>query len=292
MKLTSACHNHTTFCDGKATPSAMAAAAYMRGFTDFGFSGHSRTRYAEGVNFGVQDEAAYCACRRALRQEYAGRMDIAIGMEQDYYAPVQNRAALDYLIGAVHDFHDAAQNRYYWVDGDVQNLQACKAEMFGGDGLALAKGFYALTAKNALENKPDIIAHFDLIVKNNADGAFFDEESPAYRAAALEALHACMETGAVFELNTGGMSGATWLEVIGNFNDGRHGFAHLTEKLQTNRARHRRHLVQHPARRDDDAVGTFLLHTRNAAEELVRHVLAEPGLTAGGAGHGQHFLAE
>ena len=69
----------------------------------------------------------------------------------------------------------------------------------------MAKGFYALTAKNALENKPDIIAHFDLIVKNNADGAFFDEESPAYRAAALEALHACMETGAVFELNTGGM---------------------------------------------------------------------------------------
>lgn len=205
MKITSACHNHTTFCDGKATPAAMAAAAYARGFTDFGFSGHSHTHYAQQPNYGVKDENAYVAYLRALRQEYADRMNIAIGMEQDYYAPVQNRAALDFLIGAVHDFYDPAQNRYYWVDGDAETLQACKANLFGGDGLAMAKAFYALTAKNVLENRPDVIAHFDLIVKNNAGDAFFDEEAPAYRAAALEALHACMETGAVFELNTGGM---------------------------------------------------------------------------------------
>ncbi len=47
----------------------------------------------------------------------------------------------------------------------------------------------------------------------------------------------------------------------------------------------RRHLVQHPARRDDDAVGAFLLHARHAAEELVGHVLAQADLAAGGARH-------
>ncbi|MFQ9901556.1 MAG: hypothetical protein ACLRWF_07755 [Ruthenibacterium sp.] len=31
-----------------------------------------------------------------------------------------------------------------------------------------------------------MIGHFDLVVKPNARGALFDEESPAYRAAALE----------------------------------------------------------------------------------------------------------
>ena len=69
----------------------------------------------------------------------------------------------------------------------------------------MARQFYALTAENAKRYRPEIIGHFDLIVKNNEDGLLFDEESPAYRAAALESLHRCHATGGIFELNTGGI---------------------------------------------------------------------------------------
>ena len=41
--------------------------------------------------------------------------------------------------------------------------------------------------------------------KNNCGGHLFDEADPVYRTAALEALDACAATGAVFEVNTGGM---------------------------------------------------------------------------------------
>ncbi|MEI3580462.1 MAG: hypothetical protein V8Q30_11065 [Acutalibacteraceae bacterium] len=61
-----------------------------------------------------------------------------------------------------------------------------------------------ITAENAV-TRPDIIGHFDLIIKNNAGGRLFDEESRQYRQAALESLHRCLDTGAVFELNTGGI---------------------------------------------------------------------------------------
>ena len=78
------------------------------------------------------------------------------------------------------------------------------------------------------------------------------------------------------ELDAGGLAGAARLEVIGDLDDGRHGVAYLAEEFEADRARHRRHLVQHPARGDDDAVGAFLLHAGNAGEELVGDVLAQP----------------
>ena len=52
---------------------------------------------------------------------------------------------------------------------------------------------------------PDILAHIDLIKKLNADGEFFDEEAPRYKAAALKALQAAKENGCLLEVNTGGV---------------------------------------------------------------------------------------
>ena len=202
MLLTSSTHNHTTLCDGKSTPAEMAAAALAAGFTDFGFSGHSCAPF--DMEYAVRSEEEYVRILRALQAEYAGRLRIAVGMEQDYYAPVQDRATLDYIIGSVHYLRDGA-GRYYAVDGAPEDVDACVARMFGGDALAMARAYYALVAENVRRFHPEIIGHFDLIKKNNRGGRLFDEEDPAYRAAALEALAACAETGAVFELNTGGL---------------------------------------------------------------------------------------
>ena len=53
--------------------------------------------------------------------------------------------------------------------------------------------------------KPDILGHIDLVKKLNADGSFFDEESPRYKAAALRALQAVRENDCILEVNTGGV---------------------------------------------------------------------------------------
>ncbi|MEG2436424.1 MAG: histidinol-phosphatase HisJ family protein [Ruthenibacterium sp.] len=206
IRMTAGYHNHTTFCDGKNTPAEMAAAAFAKGFTDFGFSGHSCVHDVNEASFGVADEGEYVRVLRALQREYAGKMHIAIGMEQDYVAPVQNRAALDYCIGSVHELYDAKTGKHFAVDSDAATLRAGIDEMFGGDAMAMVRDFYDTTVKNVAQYQPEIIGHFDLVVKNNANGDFFDENSAVYRNLALDALRTCAKSGAIFEVNTGSMA--------------------------------------------------------------------------------------
>ena len=203
MKLASSTHNHTNLCDGKNTPDEMARAALAAGFTDFGFSGHSYAPF--DLDYSIKSEQHYVRALRALQKAYAGRLRIAVGMEADRFAPVNDRAALDYIIGSVHYLRDEATGRYYPVDGAPEDMDACVAQMFGGDAAAMTRAYYALVAENTQKYRPEIIGHFDLVKKNNRDGRLFDEADPAYRAAALAALDACAATGAVFEVNTGGM---------------------------------------------------------------------------------------
>ena len=133
MRLTSSTHNHTNLCDGRNTPDEMARAALEAGFTDFGFSGHSYAPF--DLDYSVKSEQHYVQELRALQKAYAGRLRIAVGMEADWFAPVNDRAALDYIIGSVHYLRDEATGRYYAVDGAPEALDACVAQMFGGDAL-------------------------------------------------------------------------------------------------------------------------------------------------------------
>ena len=189
MRLTSSTHNHTNLCDGRNTPDEMARAALEAGFTDFGFSGHSYAPF--DLDYSVKSEQHYVQELRALQKAYAGRLRIAVGMEADWFAPVNDRAALDYIIGSVHYLRDEATGRYYAVDGAPEALDACVTQMFGGDALAMARAYYALVTENVRKYRPEIIGHFDLVKKNNCGGHLFDEADPVYRTAALEVLDAC-----------------------------------------------------------------------------------------------------
>src|SRR5690606_18841956 len=62
-----------------------------------------------------------------------------------------------------------------------------------------------------------------------------------------------------------------------DLDDGWNRMARVSEELHTHRARMFGHAMEDPARRSDHAVATFLLHARQATEELVGDVLAQPG---------------
>ena len=201
--ITSSAHNHCTYCDGKNTIEEMADAALAAGFTDLGISSHCVTPF-EGW-YALKDESAYIAAVRRAQKAYAGRLNIACGIEQDWYAPVQNREQLDYIIGSVH-YLRSNEGTYYTVDGYIAIAQTCIREMFAGDGLAYARAYYELLAHQAEVCRPEIIGHFDLIEKNNQGNMLYDANSDAYKQIALAALRRCAATGAVFEVNSGGMA--------------------------------------------------------------------------------------
>ena len=108
-------HTHTTLCDGKGTPDEMAASAYASGVKYYGFSGHSFS--PNPMDFGYNlppDTSEYRQKVLALREEYAGRMEILLGIEWDGWTE-GDPEGYDYWIGSAHAIRDAEGN-YYAVD--------------------------------------------------------------------------------------------------------------------------------------------------------------------------------
>ena len=209
MKLTPydcSIHTHSAFCDGENSMAEMAEAAFAAGVKYFGVSGHVHTPLPEDEGLCLDaDLTAYRQETERLRREYAGRMEILLGIEWDDCSDVPVPEGMDFWIGSVHNLQDRKTGRYHIIDWKPEFLQTCRDEMFGGDMMALVAGYYRAVAGVA-EKKPTILAHFDQITKLNGDGAFFDEESPRYRTCALEALHAADPGTTLLEINTGAMA--------------------------------------------------------------------------------------
>ena len=140
-----------------------------------------------------------------LREEYAGQMEVLLGIEQDSRSaqPVPDWA--DYWIGSVHNLYDPKTGKYHGIDWDRERLIACRDQMFGGDMLALTEGYYRDVAAMA-DRRPAILGHIDLVTKLNRGNALFDEDDPRCRTAALEALHHTDPDATLLEVNTGAIS--------------------------------------------------------------------------------------
>lgn len=204
MKSFCSIHTHSVMCDGKNTLAEMAQAAFEAGAVSFGASGHSHTPLPDDEDCVLPaDMTAYRTEILRLREEYAERMDVLLGIELDNCADV-TAEGFDYWIGSAHRLR-GPDGRYYTVDWGPGELAACRDEAFGGDAYAMAAAYYAEVRRMA-EMKPTILGHFDLITKFNETGTFFDEEAPAYRHAALEALRAADPKATLLEINTGAMS--------------------------------------------------------------------------------------
>ena len=82
---------------------------------------------------------------------------------------------------------------------------------FGGDVYAMIEKYYETETSVVDSTGADIIGHLDLITKYNAGGEggakgeLFDEGHPRYVAAWQKAADRLIESGALFEINTGGM---------------------------------------------------------------------------------------
>ena len=195
-------HTHSRLCDGTDSLSEMAWAAYEAGAVSFGASGHSHTPIPEDEG-GVlpADMTVYRDEVLRLREEFAGRMDVLLGIELDNCADV-TAEGFDYWIGSVHRM-GIPDGSLRTVDWSQELLEAWEA--FGRDGCAMAAGYYAEVGRMAAR-KPTILGHVDLVAKFNEGGRFFDEGDARYRSAALEGLHAADPRETLLEINTGAMS--------------------------------------------------------------------------------------
>ena len=200
MKLRSehcSVHTHSSFCDGKNSLEAMAAAAYAAGVRYFGASSHSRTPIVSDEDFimpvGPED---YRAAVLALREQYADRMEVLLGLEWDRLSDL-DPLEYDYWIGSVH-YQLYQDGRYYPSDKALEDPD------YIGDPFTAVERYYQQVAEVAAM-KPTILGHIDLISRLNEGNRLFDEAGQRYRRAALAAIHGADPKETLLEINTGGM---------------------------------------------------------------------------------------
>lgn len=95
-------HTHSTLDDGKSSLEEMAAAARAAGLTHFGFSGHSYCPLEEDYCIHREKIPEYLARARALQVQYAGEMEVFVGLELDLLG--ERPEGLDYAhrLGSFH----------------------------------------------------------------------------------------------------------------------------------------------------------------------------------------------
>ena len=193
-------HIHTVFSDGAHTMEDMVLTAIEKGFVSVGISDHSYTPF--DLRYCIQPERlpAYHEELRRLKREYADRIEVYAGLEYDGWSELPDRHLYDYLIGDCH--YIKIGGRYFSVDHAAAEQKATLDEWFGGDPLAYCRAYFETYVERTRIHCPDVMGHFDLPVKFG----LVDEDDPAYRRMAADALLACLEVTPVVELNTGAIA--------------------------------------------------------------------------------------
>jgi histidinol-phosphatase (PHP family) len=147
----------------------------------------------------------YCREITRLKEQYAGRITIRLGIEQDIFSEI-DRSLFDYVIGAVH--YVKKDGRKLAVDESREGFLDAVRDAYDGDFFALAEDYYALVAALPERTGCHVIAHFDLITKYNEGNALFRTDDTRYMAAADAALDRLLDAAPrpLLEVNTGAMA--------------------------------------------------------------------------------------
>lgn len=196
-------HVHTRYSDGRDTPEEMVLAAISRGIEVLGFSDHGYSAADPDCCIPKASIQAYREEVLALKEKYADRIHILLGVEKDFTS-TEDTSGYEYVIGSVH--YAETPCGYVSVDNTPEILLEAVRACFGGDPYALCEAYFDAAGRVFEKTNCDIIGHFDLVSKFNETGRLFDETHPRYRNAWQAAAERLLRAGKPFEINTGAIS--------------------------------------------------------------------------------------
>ena len=191
-------HCHTTFDDGADSPEAMVLAAERAGLCSIGISLHCPIPGEDDWCCAAENESKFLDTMHALRERFAGRIEVLCGLEYDLRAARRSVPPYDYIIGSCHFLAGCA------VDNTMAEAEAL-IECFDSPDRAAEAYFGQLTALAGFD-EISIVGHLDLLTKYNERKPLYDTASPVYRDAAFAAMEALSAAGKIFEINTGAIS--------------------------------------------------------------------------------------
>ena len=206
MRILSNPHTHTDFSDGRDTPRSQVERALALGFRALGFSDHAAQDVDAFTGMPREREADYQGAVRALAEEYAGRIRVHLGVELDSEFGIADKKNYDYILLSCHYVRKGNARALVDCRPRRDRVFAVRDEAYGGNGEAMAADYFLRLGARALEERPAILGHFDIVKYFNGDGSLYDPQSPVVRRAWREALAMVRESGALLEVNTGGMA--------------------------------------------------------------------------------------
>lgn len=202
-------HAHSRFDDGQEELETYIQSAISKDFKAFGFSAHAPLIFDSSWNMKSEDFEEYTTISKFLKGKYKNKIEIYTGLETDFYPGCtdwRNKSGIDYTIGAVHFIKNDETGEYMPVDGSRHDFEESLKHGFGGDIQAFVEAYYGKIREMLLKMPPNIVAHLDVIRKNNGKNDFFNEDEEWYRDEVLKTLEVISLTHAIVEINTGGMS--------------------------------------------------------------------------------------
>jgi len=187
-------HLHTPLCrHASGPPEAYAAVARQRGLKGIIVTCHNPTDngWSPDVRMQMNEFPDYLAMVARARQQWAGQVDVRLGLESDYVPGMEpwletlhRQAPFDYILGSVHPHLPDYKQRY-----------------FTGDIIAFQRAYFEHLALATETGLFDALAHPDL-VKIVQPAAWQPERLRDTIGRALDRIRA---TGIAMELNTYGL---------------------------------------------------------------------------------------
>jgi len=190
-------HCHTPLCKhATGEPREYAAVALARGFKGITFTCHCPLPdgISASVRMAPEQYGDYVALIAATREAFAGRLDVRLGLESDWFPGVEPwleqlhaRVPLSHVLGSIH--YQVSHYRKAYYTGDVRLYQEL---------------YFEHLARSAESGLFDTLAHPDLI-KNEDPAAWDFARLQPHIERALDRIAA---TGVAMELNTSGVQKA------------------------------------------------------------------------------------
>lgn len=189
-------HMHTPLCKHARGPlSAYAERAEQKGLRGITFTCHSPmpAGWDSALRMSLPQLPQYVDMVERTRDEFAGRVDVHLGLESDYFpglegwiADIHSRADFSYILGSVHALTKEFKARY--LDGSTR--------------LEYEKSYFENLANAAETGLYDCLSHPDIV--KIAHPKQYDVAD--HRDTIRRVLDRIAATGIAMELNTSGLN--------------------------------------------------------------------------------------
>lgn len=201
-------HSHSLYCDGRANMEDFIRFAISEGFSSYGFSSHAPLPFSTAWTMEWDRMDDYLSEFSRLKEKYADKIELAIGLEIDYLdeenhpaLPRFRELPLDYRIGSVHMLYSPEGN-VVDIDTPADIFRQLVDKHFGGDLDYVICLYYKNLLRMVELGGFDIVGHADKMHYNASCYRLGLLDESWYDALVRKYFDAIARRGYIVEVNT------------------------------------------------------------------------------------------